>query len=756
MNDKEIRIGTVHRMPRVLSDGLVFLLVLRGSVFLEHDRTSYQLSDGGVAVINDGDFFSLNSEEPNVLLLLRFPQKYLSDRFESFSLYRFSCICCSQGNGNHSIFDPLKKMVAELAFLGLKKTPESQLQFQSVLFKTLHLLITEFLVQEQEQIEPNEDKRLKLAIEYIHQNYKSRIRQGDVAQHVFLSPQYLSRLFKNSMNTTFLEYVGSLRLSSAKYDLLHSKDTVTKIAMSNGFANDKTMSIAFTSEYGMTPNEYRKAYQPKSQEAAEAYSTSFIDEKQDNVLEVLVRFIDSFKREQRRPPDLVHRFSLSEGTSFPRPRFSVIADIGDIRQALRADRREQLAVAKQDLAVEYIAFDGLLTAIEEAQQIGTPFPLYDVFDVLDRIQKKEMVPFVRIDMNGFDMEQLDKLISILNTLHLRYGTSRLSKWHFEAVGDMVALREFFSALSTAIHNQVPAAKVGTRILVEVDGTVPEMMVLEELSACQIDFLSVSADPNLEYFPLESTTYEELQSGFHLRQIQKVKEMAEAIGKKDIPFYLTDWNTLTGNSTVEAGEFHRTALVADTLRRLSGFVSGVSIRLSLDDREAARYGILTYPLSLFLYRTIRRPFYFVLKAFVHLNEFIVAQGDGYLLTRDSLGNIVLLLYNACYINPFLALDNIRGGSYSKTISCSLTNLTAGNYRVKKYLMDKENGSVYQSWVKLDLFSPLDAEDLDEYLETISNPSMVLYEESVTDKIQINQELSMNATALYIIKRYHRME
>ncbi|QQP14682.1 hypothetical protein FJQ98_12135 [Lysinibacillus agricola] len=54
--------------------------------------------------------------------------------------------------------------------------------------------------------------------------------------------------------------------------------------------------------------------------------------------------------------------------------------------------------------------------------------------------------------------------------------------------------------------------------------------------------------------------------------------------------------------------------------------------------------------------------------------------------------------------------------------------------------------------MDLSIPLDEEDIDDYLEHASNPSVKLYEEKSDGSVTFHEELSMNATALYIFKRY----
>ena len=752
MIDKEIRIGTVNMIPRILCDGITFLLVLRGSITLEYEYTPYTLYDGGIAVINDKDFYCLKSEDSNILVWMQFSREYITARFPQISQYHFSCIYSAQDRDDEAAYTSLQKQIAELAFLDLKKTQESKLRFQSTFFQILHLLVTEFSVAIIKPFEPSTDQRMKSALEYIHQNYKSRILLSDVAQHVFLSPQYLSRLFKNIIHTTYLEYVGALRLSSAQNDLLHSRNTITQIALSNGFASDKMMCSAFMAKYGMTPNEYRKAHLSLG-EKAEVYNTNFINEKQDDALEILVRFIHSFQREKQPVFDIVPIFDLNSIHPAKLNRISVIIDIGEFHRALRSDCRKQLDLVRAHLAAKYVSFSGILEAMKVIRHDSTPFRLYDVFQIVNMIRELKMIPFVQLDLHEFFPEQFELLLSVLDTLSLRYGIDEISQWYFEAVGEPSDLHKNFPQVCTPLHRNFPGIKLGLRLL-SMD-TTQSADVLRALSpCCKIDFLSFTSDPNIAILSTESIEYEVSHRNFHMKRIEKIQNLANVAGLKDIPLFLTDWNTLTGKTTVEAGEFHRTALITDTLCRLSGMISGFSVHLSLDGQDCSGNSIISYMLSLFVYRNIRRPLFFVLRALASLKDLVVVQNDDYILTRNSTDDIALLLYNSCYVNPFLALDNIRKNSYTKEIIFRITGMPAGRYRIRKYLMDKDNGSLYHSWVKLNFSSPLNEEEIDGYLENISNPSALLYEESTEGELLIRQELSMNATALFLIKRYKK--
>ena len=70
---------------------------------------------------------------------------------------------------------------------------------------------------------------------YIDENYHENIDRNDVAAVAFVTPNYLSKLFKNSMNMNLREYINQLRVEEAKRLLLSTSMSVSEIASYVGY-----------------------------------------------------------------------------------------------------------------------------------------------------------------------------------------------------------------------------------------------------------------------------------------------------------------------------------------------------------------------------------------------------------------------------------------------------------------------------------------------------------------------------------------
>lgn len=111
--------------------------------------------------------------------------------------------------------------------------------------------------------EKEEDKGLHRrivakAIEYMKENYSRNISLQDVADHVAISKNYFSELFKKNTGQTFIDYLIRLRLSHASELLRTTTLKIYEIAEMSGFNDVKYFSKVFKKVMKVSPAEYRE------------------------------------------------------------------------------------------------------------------------------------------------------------------------------------------------------------------------------------------------------------------------------------------------------------------------------------------------------------------------------------------------------------------------------------------------------------------------------------------------------------------
>lgn len=97
------------------------------------------------------------------------------------------------------------------------------------------------------------------ALEYIKHNYMNKLTLEEVAEHVFFSGAYFSKIFKNETGTTFNKYLNKVRISASK-QLLKEKDlALAEIADTVGFHDQSHFSKMFKTITGTSPKKYRES-----------------------------------------------------------------------------------------------------------------------------------------------------------------------------------------------------------------------------------------------------------------------------------------------------------------------------------------------------------------------------------------------------------------------------------------------------------------------------------------------------------------
>jgi two-component system, response regulator YesN len=103
-------------------------------------------------------------------------------------------------------------------------------------------------------------------IRYIKQHIAEDLSREDIAGHVFLNPDYLSRMFKKEMGMAVSDYVFQERLKLAQELLAKTDMPIGAVASHIGYANFSHFSRMFKKHTDLNPNEYRQIQQRESKQ----------------------------------------------------------------------------------------------------------------------------------------------------------------------------------------------------------------------------------------------------------------------------------------------------------------------------------------------------------------------------------------------------------------------------------------------------------------------------------------------------------
>ena len=111
----------------------------------------------------------------------------------------------------------------------------------------------------------NSDSLINRVAAYLSQNYPDpSLSLNKAAQSVYVSPSYLSRIFKQKLNLSFTDYLVKLRMEEAKKLCKQKELKTAQIAAKVGYRDASYFTLCFKKYFGITPGCYRKTYALKT------------------------------------------------------------------------------------------------------------------------------------------------------------------------------------------------------------------------------------------------------------------------------------------------------------------------------------------------------------------------------------------------------------------------------------------------------------------------------------------------------------
>ncbi|WP_167630347.1 AraC family transcriptional regulator [Listeria valentina] len=215
--------------------------------------------------IKSGQFYILNS---NIIhstffkgkrlegIVLQISYPFLREVIPKIDYYQF----------HESLGSTDRKSIFTGHIKSLLATVESQepymyLRAYSLLFQIIEMLLTDYsceLTPKEKNINKKYFDRIQIITNYLKQNFHKNISLQELSDLVHLNPTYLSRFLKKNLGLSFYEYLTTIRLEYAQYQLHHTSLPIMQIIEESGFSSYSQFNKEFKSVYHKTPREFRK------------------------------------------------------------------------------------------------------------------------------------------------------------------------------------------------------------------------------------------------------------------------------------------------------------------------------------------------------------------------------------------------------------------------------------------------------------------------------------------------------------------
>ena len=96
-------------------------------------------------------------------------------------------------------------------------------------------------------------------VRFIKENYMKKITLDDIAEHVFMSKYYISRIFNEKMGMNVSAFINKIRIDHSKHLLAETALSISAIANRTGFEDQSYFTKQFRAVTGMSPGKFRES-----------------------------------------------------------------------------------------------------------------------------------------------------------------------------------------------------------------------------------------------------------------------------------------------------------------------------------------------------------------------------------------------------------------------------------------------------------------------------------------------------------------
>ena len=245
-------------------DLLEINFVLEGELVVVRNNKEFTVGAGELIVLNRDDVHSISSKTTDLLYV----QMHMEmEQFNQYipEIWTVLFYCSPEENDPISVNlkAEIKSHIANIVRLMDERSfnidAEKKINYYCIdILSSLKLGFSALNRDKGREMSEEQTARLWKIIDYIYDNCNRKLTLHEVAQQVYVSDDYVSRILKNGTGRGFEDFIGFVRSELSIRELLNTNKGITDISYDVGFSALKYYNAAFKKNYGCSPADYRK------------------------------------------------------------------------------------------------------------------------------------------------------------------------------------------------------------------------------------------------------------------------------------------------------------------------------------------------------------------------------------------------------------------------------------------------------------------------------------------------------------------
>ncbi len=240
-------------------------LVLSGEMDVVRNNRTFHIKTGDIIVLNRDDVHTVSSDSGDLLYVqLQFNMQQFNQYIPD--VWTMLVYCSPEENDavQRNLKEEIKSHMGNIVKLmeeqGSNVDAEKKIIYYCIdILNSFRMAFGAFPNVSREERSEEQANRIWKVIDYIYDNCYRKLTLHEVAQQVYVSDDYLTKLLKKYTGRGYEDFIGFVRAELSIRLLLNTEKSISDIAYECGYSAPKYYNAAFEKNYGCKPVEYRRA-----------------------------------------------------------------------------------------------------------------------------------------------------------------------------------------------------------------------------------------------------------------------------------------------------------------------------------------------------------------------------------------------------------------------------------------------------------------------------------------------------------------